>query len=168
MATSNIEIVRTGLEAYKRGDLDTVLELMDPDVRWDGTGAQGSCVNRDEAAAALRAGADRAAGLELADAVPFGTEKVMVCLVRMGDGEDDDAPARIYNVVTFDGGKVVRMQGFLARREAVQAARGIEPESASHRQAGTASGVKADGGPRRRKSLWRRARMAVGRALGRG
>ncbi len=164
VATSNIEIVRTGLDAYKSGDLDTVAGLLAEDVRWDGIGGQ-SCANREEAKEALRAGAPRAAGLELADAVPFGTDKVMVCLVRLGADEDEDdaPPARIYNVVSFADEKVVRMQAFLNRREAVQAARGVKPPS----PAADAGPAKAGGG-KGKKSVWRRTRMSLGRALGRG
>ncbi len=169
MTVSNIEIVRTGLEAYKRGDLDAVLELLDPDVRWEGIGGTDPCTNREQAAEALRAGMAQAADLELADAVPFGTQKVMVCLVRMGaDADDDDGPpSRIYNVVTFAGERVVRMQGFLGRRDAVQAARGVEAAADSPSPATVGAKGKARGSPKRNKSLWRRARMGVGRALGR-
>jgi ketosteroid isomerase-like protein len=162
---SNIEIVRAGLDAYKRGDLDAVLELLDPNVRMDGVAGADPCLNREQAAEALRAGMAQAGDLELADAVPFGTDKVMVCLVRMGadeDSDDEDAPpARIYEVVSFAGEKVVRMQEFRGRRDAVQAARGVEEES-------SASGGGVAAKPKRKKSLWRRARMGLGRALGRG
>jgi hypothetical protein len=168
MATSNIEIVRTGLDAYKRGDLDAVAVLLSEDVRWDGIGGQDRCVGREQTTAALRAGAGRAADLELADAVPFGTDKVMVCLVRMGAGEDDEEdapPPRIYNVVSFEGERIARMQGFLNRREAVQAARGVEPPAPAAANGGPGGKGKGPGKPK--KSLWRRARMSVGRALGR-
>jgi ketosteroid isomerase-like protein len=174
VATSNIEIVRTGLDAMKRGDLDAVVALLDENVRWDGVGEVEPCLNRDQAAEAMRAGMASAADLELADAVPFGTDKVMVCLVRLGAGDDDDEddgpPSRLYNVVTFEGERIVRMQGFLNRREAVQAARGLDTAAeAANGSAGSADAAKGAGGSgKRRKSLWRRARMGVGRALGRG
>lgn len=158
--TANIDTVRAGLDAYKRGDFDSVAELLAPDVRWEGVGGAEPCVNREQALSAMRAGADRAKDLELADAVPFGTDKVMVCLVRVPGGEaGEDQPARIYNVVTFAGDRVARMQGFLGRKEAVQAARGAE--------AGDGEAPKAKTSSPRKRSPWRRFRMAVGRALGR-
>jgi len=161
VAASNIEIVRTGLDAYQRGDIDAVAAILAPDVRWEGVGGVEPCVSREQAVAALRAGAGQAKGLELADAVPFGTDKVMVCLVRSPvAGEGGEAlPSRIYNVVTFTGETVVRMQGFLGRKEAVQAARGADA-------AAKPSGPSKPAGPRKR-SAWRRFRMAVGRMLGR-
>jgi ketosteroid isomerase-like protein len=160
--TAKIDTVRAGLDAYKRGDFDAVAELLAPDVRWEGVGGADPCVNREQALAAMRAGGDRAKDLELADAVPFGTDKVMVCLVRVPGGETDDEeeqPARVYNVVTFAGDKVARMQGFLGRKEAVQAARGADK--------GEAKPPKATKSSPRKRPLSRRIRMAIGRALGR-
>ena len=113
MATSNIEIIRTGLDAYKRGDIDAVLALLDPDVQFEGLHGD-ACTNREQTGEALRRGAGQAEQLELADAVPFGTDKVMVCLVRLGADEDDEdeggMPARFYVVVGFAGETIVRMQ----------------------------------------------------------
>ena len=161
--TAKIDTVRAGLDAYKRGDFDAVAELLAPDVRWEGVGGADPCVNREQALAAMRAGADRAKDLELADAVPFGTDKVMVCLVRPPRADaGEDLPPRIYNVVTFAGDKVARMQGFLGRKEAVQAARGADAATA-----GGQAGPKAKPKGARKRPLSRRIRMAIGRALGR-
>jgi ketosteroid isomerase-like protein len=156
--SANIDTVRAGLDAIKRGDLDTVAGLLSPDVHWEGFEGD-PCTNREQAMEAMKAGAERAKSLELADAVPFGTDKVMVCLVRPpGAAAEDDAPERVYQVVTFDGEKIVRLQGFLARKDAVQAARGGEAEP---------SGKLNEKDRKRKRPLKRRIRMAIGRALGR-
>jgi ketosteroid isomerase-like protein len=34
MSQENVEIVRRGYEAFARGDIEGVLEIMDPDVEW--------------------------------------------------------------------------------------------------------------------------------------
>jgi uncharacterized protein len=34
MSQENVEIVRSGYEAFARGDIEEVLEIMDPDVEW--------------------------------------------------------------------------------------------------------------------------------------
>lgn len=160
--TANIDIVRSGLDAYKRGDMDAVAALMAPDIRWEGVGGEEPCVNREQTIATLAASAQQAKGLELADAVPFGTDKVMVCLVRIQDEPaDPELPSRVYNVVTFTGEKIARMQGFLGRKEAVQAARGAEAGAAAKPDA------KPKAAGARKRPLSRRIRMAVGRALGR-
>jgi ketosteroid isomerase-like protein len=159
--SANIDTVRTGLDAYKRGDLDAVEPLLTPDVRWEGVGGGDPCNGREQTLAALRAGVAEAQGLELADAVPFGTDKVMVCLVRLTaapGGDDDEAASRVYNVVTFTGEKISRMQGFVARKDAVQAARGGEADPAGKAKTKAA---------KKKRPLKRRIRMAVGRALGR-
>jgi ketosteroid isomerase-like protein len=157
--SANIDTVRAGLDAYKRGDLDSVGELLAPDVRWEGIDG-GTCSNREETLETLRANSAKAADLELADAVPFGTDKVMVCLVRVGrGGDDEDGQSRLYNVVTFAGEKIARMQGFVARKDAVQAARGGDADPAGK--------AKAKAEKKRKRPLKRRIRMAIGRALGR-
>jgi ketosteroid isomerase-like protein len=159
--TANIDIVRSGLDAYKRGDMDAVAALMAPDIRWEGVAGEDPCINREQTIATLAASAEQAKGLELADAVPFGTDKVMVCLVRIpDDAADSELPSRVYNVVTFTGEKIARMQGFLGRKEAVQAARGAEAGASAKPDAKQKPGA-------RKRPLSRRIRMAVGRALGR-
>jgi ketosteroid isomerase-like protein len=157
VADSNIEVVRRGLDAYRLGDVEAVLELLDPDIRWDRIGAREPSVGREQAADAMRAARERTGDLELADAVPFGMTKVMVCLVRTaGEGsESTEGPDRIYNVVTFEEQRIVRLQGFLGRKEAVQAARGTTAASE------TAPKSKAKG--KSKRSPWRRARRAAGR-----
>src|SRR6476661_4805426 len=35
MSQKNVEIVRSGYEAFARGDIEGVLEIMDPEVDWD-------------------------------------------------------------------------------------------------------------------------------------
>lgn len=167
VSTSNIEIVRTGLDAIKRGDAEALALLLDPQVRWDGLEGTEPCLDREQALAVMRGGIENAANLELADAVPFGTDKVMVCLVRMGDDDDDDdgGPERTYLVVSFAGESVTRIQAFSGRRDAVNAARGV---AAAGEAPGAAEGKPQAAGSRgRKKSLWRRARMSAGRALGR-
>jgi ketosteroid isomerase-like protein len=158
--SANIDTVRAGLDAYKRGDLDSVRELLAPDVRWEGVDGE-TCSNREETLETLRANSARAADLELADAVPFGTDRVMVCLVRVGGdgGGEEDGQSRLYNVVTFAGEKISRLQGFVARKDAVQAARGGDADPAGK--------AKAKVENKRKRPLKRRVRMAIGRALGR-
>jgi ketosteroid isomerase-like protein len=48
---SNVEIARRGYEAALAGDLDSVREFLDPDVRWHGgdPDAPGACRSREEA-----------------------------------------------------------------------------------------------------------------------
>ena len=51
MTQSNIELARRGYEAVLGGDLDTIAELLDPEVRWHGgdPNAAGACHNRQQA-----------------------------------------------------------------------------------------------------------------------
>jgi hypothetical protein len=46
MSQENVEIVRTGCEAWLRGDLDTMFETCKPDVEWDTTRLEGWMENK--------------------------------------------------------------------------------------------------------------------------
>ncbi len=53
MSTTNVELARRGFEAFRRGDLAQIRELLDEDVQWhagDPT-AEGACRNRRQALA---------------------------------------------------------------------------------------------------------------------
>lgn len=56
MTESNVEIARRGYEAALRGDLDTIREFLDADVKWHGgdPSAPGACHNREQALEFMR------------------------------------------------------------------------------------------------------------------
>jgi ketosteroid isomerase-like protein len=106
MSTTNVEIARRGYEAMRRGDLDAVRELLDPDVKWhagDPT-AEYACKNRKQAIQFMsRAG--RGPIGELVEVIDAG-EKVVVIMRRAGEGGE---PELVANLTTFRDGKVIEM-----------------------------------------------------------
>src|SRR4051812_18048601 len=108
MAESNAEIARRGYEAALRGDLVTLSEFLDPDVRWHGgdPDAPGSCRNREEALEFMAmARRIRRIG-ELVEVVDCG-EKVVVVMRPAPTG--DEVPALSANLTTFRNGRAVEM-----------------------------------------------------------
>lgn len=108
MSTANVEAARRGYEAIARDDLDTVRELLDPEVKWhagDPT-AQGTCQNREQALRFMtRPERPRPVG-ELVDVIDAG-DRVVVIL--RAPGPDPERRPLQANVTTFRDGKVVEM-----------------------------------------------------------
>jgi ketosteroid isomerase-like protein len=103
MSESNVEIARRGWEAALRGDLETIGELLHPDVKWHGgnPNAEGSCHNREQALRFMRH-AWRPQG-ELVDIVGAGDK---VAVITRSVEEPGQVRA---NLSTFRAGKVIEM-----------------------------------------------------------
>lgn len=121
MAESNVELARRGWEAALRGDLDTLSDLLDPQVKWHAgdPSAEGSCRNRNEALAFMRRARSRAPRAELVDVLDAG-EKVVV-ITRGRDAGDGPAQPSA-NVTTFRDGKAVEMVHYPSVDDAMSAA----------------------------------------------
>ena len=104
-----MELVRRGYEAVMRGDLDSIRDILDPEVKWhagDPTAGY-ACRNRAQALEFMRANWLRrgAPPGEVVDVVDAG-EKVVVIIRRTGaDGESE----LVANLTTFRDGKVIEM-----------------------------------------------------------
>ena len=124
MSQENVEIVRKAVEAYARGDLGTALTYADPNVVWNPV---------EEAAAqgqdAIRANVERweiewedyaASPEEYIDA----GDQVLVSVHWSGRGRGSGlhVDIRTYMVCTLRDGKLIRMDEFIERPEALKAA----------------------------------------------
>lgn len=126
MAESNVEAARRGFDAALRGDLDTIAEMLDPEVKWHGgdPSAPGSCHNRTEALTFMRqSDAIRVGRVELVDVVGVGDKVVVIIRPR---SSDEDPPPLVANLTTFRDGKVVEMVHYPDPDEAM-AAVGLAP-----------------------------------------
>jgi ketosteroid isomerase-like protein len=121
VSESNVELARRGYEAVVRGDLETVKEFLDPNVRWHGGDPtfEGACRNRQEAIEYMRAARLRRGIAELVDVVDAG-EKVV--LILRPPGEDGEQPTLTANLTTFRDGKAVEMVHYDSADEALAAA----------------------------------------------
>jgi len=120
MTETNVELARRGYEAIMSGDLDTIRDLLDPDVKWHGGDPSDGCQNRKQALewmhnARTRRGSPPAELIEMVDA----GDKIVVIMRRMGeDGETE----RVANLTTFRDGKVVEMVHYRNPDDALAAA----------------------------------------------
>lgn len=118
MSEANVERARRGFAAAARGDLGAVAELLAPDVKWHGGDPdyEGSCHNREQALAFMRAArADGRFG-ELVDVVEAGEQVVVIMQPPPVDGEPQPRRA---NVTTFREGQVVEMIHFESPEDAL-------------------------------------------------
>ena len=121
MTESNVELARRGWEAALRGDLDTVREMLDPEVKWHGGDptAQGSCHNRDQALEFMRQARGRNPRAELVDVIDAGDRVVLI--TRGPDAADGPAQPSA-NLTTFRDGKAVEMVHYPNVQDALAAA----------------------------------------------
>jgi ketosteroid isomerase-like protein len=107
MSESNVELARSGYEAIMRGDLDTVRDLLDPDVKWHGGDPAEGCQNRKQTLEWMGRNWIRRGGPpgELVEIIDAG-DKVVVIMRRTGE---DGEPELVANLTTFRDGKVVEM-----------------------------------------------------------
>jgi ketosteroid isomerase-like protein len=128
MSQENVEIVRRGYEALDRGDIQTILNLMDSEIEiranplhpdWEPR------YGRDGFLSSLQAWLEpwKTYRIEVDELIDV-REKVLVVCREFGRREDAgfEIEARAYHVWTLRDGKGVRFATFFERSEALEAA----------------------------------------------
>jgi ketosteroid isomerase-like protein len=119
MSEENEALVRSAYEAYGRGDVTGLLELVHPGLEWTYLDPSFEnpqpqvCHGRDELAWALGRQADRGVNSELEEISSCG-DKVMVAVHTPGADQHRAWPGndRDYLVLTLRQGQVVAMRAF--------------------------------------------------------
>jgi ketosteroid isomerase-like protein len=127
VAPDNAELVRTGFEAFLRGDFDGLERVMDPGVQWLWyEPGDWDCHNRDKVLTTLRD--RRQEGVVTAlNAVVAIDERVFVEVTGPRLEQWGMPEGQACMVVTVEDGRIVRMQDYRSRAAAVAAA-GLPPE----------------------------------------
>jgi uncharacterized protein len=130
MSQENVEIVRRGFEGFNRGDLDTVVEMCDAAVEWFPP-AELPSVTAYYGHQGVRAAAgdmlDVFGALEAEPERFIDAEDRVVVLFRWhghgkGSGLSLDLFGEQAGVFTMRNGKVIRVQWYIDRAEALEAA----------------------------------------------
>jgi limonene-1,2-epoxide hydrolase len=125
----NLGVVVAWLDAMRRRDLEAAAALFDPDVRWQGLAEDAVCVNREEVVRMLEA--VHARPLPRASAVEIVAAAGAVVLgVRADDlREIAGVPlaGQLFNVFRFHGGRVVTVDDYAHRTDALRAAAATGP-----------------------------------------
>ena len=130
MSNDNAELIRTAYEAYARGDLVTMLGLIDPDLEWTYLDPSLEdpepqvCHGRHELEEALKRRAMRGLTSELEEVAGNG-EYVLVVARTPGVDAYRVRPAddRNFTVFTVRDGRIVAIRDYRDRGEALAAAR---------------------------------------------
>jgi len=129
VVSDNVETVRRGYEAFNRGDLDAAIEIFDPRIEWHTyivPGPGGGTYRGQDGVRELWSEAKRIFGdFRNVPERMFDAGDRVVAFVRVeGVGVKSGAAvqARIAHVLTFHGEKVVRVQSFEDRDEALRVA----------------------------------------------
>jgi ketosteroid isomerase-like protein len=126
MTNPNVELIREAYEAYARGDVATMLEVVDADVEWTylDPGFEDPepqvCRGRTEFETALARQARSGLRSQLEEVLGHG-DRVMVILRTPGieAHRKRHADERNYDVLTVRDGHVVAMHACRSRAEAV-------------------------------------------------
>jgi ketosteroid isomerase-like protein len=124
MEPDNVELVRRLWEAFERGGIDAVLEIVDPDVEWEPYGGGGMVYRGHDG---LRAYMDwRAERKEQTDASLYSAFAKGDAVIARGEvrirgphGITTMQPGWLYE---FENGKLVRFRGFATQDAALRAA----------------------------------------------
>ena len=124
MSQENVKIVRKAVEAYARGDLETALTHADPDIVWNPV-EEAATQGHD----AVRANLKRwETDFEDFEATPEeyidAGDQVLATIHWSGRGRGSglQVDIRTYQVNTLCDGKVIRMDEFTERTDALEAA----------------------------------------------
>jgi ketosteroid isomerase-like protein len=130
----NVDLVLRGYRAFLAGDLDTVCELLDPDIEWHGIAAEAAPAQREEVERVLAERLAEGYRVELERCVGKGDD-VLMGFRALGVEKDqhDDRPlqtrryftiGRYWAVATIRDGRVVRVRDFPQLSAAVAAIEG--------------------------------------------
>jgi len=127
MSNENVELIRRAYDAYARGDLTTMLEVVDPDLEWTylDPGLEDPqpevCHGRHELQSALQRQAERGLRAQLEEVVGRG-DRVMVVVRTPGVDayRVRQADDRNYDVFTLREGRIVALRACHDRQEALR------------------------------------------------
>jgi ketosteroid isomerase-like protein len=126
MSSENVEVIHRAYEAYARGDVETMLGFVDPDLEWtyldpafDDPEPQ-VCHGRHELEHALARQAQRGLQTEIEEVVGNGDMVMVVTRTPGLDGyRERAADDRNYDVFTVRDGRVVALRACRDRNEAL-------------------------------------------------
>jgi len=122
MTHANLEVVFDHLNARRSRDLALLTSQLDPDVVHQGVLPELLCNNRDEVLANVRRGFAREDfGVDRLELIAAG-DRIVVGLAGPRFDEVPWLKGQLYMVYTLRDGRIVRMDDYLTRADAIAAA----------------------------------------------
>jgi ketosteroid isomerase-like protein len=125
MSQENVEAFKRGLEAGNRGDVETLLEVLDPEVAWHSAlhallGGEATVYR--EMLRDLYEAFDEI-HIEITEIRDLGDRLVAIGRTRArGEASGADVESPIGFVTEFKNGKAISIRGYLDHKEALEAA----------------------------------------------
>jgi ketosteroid isomerase-like protein len=129
----NLETVMIDfLGALRRGDFEAASALLDPDVAWQGLREEWACHGRDDVIDTFRWGLNERRDVDALEFIRAGDRVVMGARGRsLTEVGAEPLEGQIFNVFTLRDGRIVRIDDYRRRSEALSAA-GIAADADWH------------------------------------
>jgi limonene-1,2-epoxide hydrolase len=128
-AAEPLDIVVGWLDAMRRGDVDDVERWLDPDMTWRSVHNAAVCRNRKEVIDMLQGSLEGRLGAEAVELIAADGAVVLGAKVPgLSEIGGIDARGQLFNVFRVGCGRVVAVEDYLRREEALQAAGAQAPQ----------------------------------------
>ena len=109
--------------ALRGGDFDAAVALLDPDVAWQGLREDWVCHGREEVMETFRSGLEQRREIDGLEFTRAGDQVVMGARgPSITEVAGEPLGGQIFNVFTLRDGRIVRIDDYRGRREALTAA----------------------------------------------
>jgi limonene-1,2-epoxide hydrolase len=127
-STEPIEVVVGWMDAMRRGDLTEVAAWLHPEVTWRGVRDAAICRNRDEVLDMLQGSLEGGLGAEAIELIGAEGAAVLGAKVPgLAEIGGVDVVGQLYNVFRVSGGRIVAVEDYAHREEALEAAEAGAP-----------------------------------------
>jgi len=131
MSRANVEAFRRGLEAGNRGDVETLLEELDPEVEWHSAlhaflGGEATVFRGHDGVREMLRDLNEAFGeihIEISEVRDLGDRLVAIGHIRtLGKASGAETETPLALVTEIKNGKTISIRGYLDHAEALEAA----------------------------------------------
>jgi limonene-1,2-epoxide hydrolase len=118
-----LEVVVGWMDSMRRGDLDEVERWLDPKVTWRGVRDAAVCHNRDKVLDMLQGSLEGGFGAEAVELIAAdGAEVLGAKIPGLAEIGGIDVRGQIFNVFRLGCGRIVAVEDYALREEALAAA----------------------------------------------
>lgn len=128
-AADPLDIVVGWLDAMRRGDLDEVERWLDPDITWRGVREAAVCRNRKEVIDMLQGSLEGRLGAEAVELIAAEGAAVLGAKVPgLAEIGGTDVRGQLFNVFRVGCGRIIAVEDYPLREEALAAAGAKAPQ----------------------------------------
>jgi limonene-1,2-epoxide hydrolase len=128
-ATDPLDTVVGWLDAMRRGDVDDVERWLDPNVTWRGVRDTAVCRNREEVIDMLQDSLEGRLGAEAVELITAEGAVVMGAKVPgLAEIGGSDVRGQLFNVFRVGCGRIIAVEDYARREEALTAAGAKAPQ----------------------------------------